>query len=244
VVQWEAGGCVVGRLWVLPQRVLMSLCRDVGLPDDGDKVALVRRYADNCRAAEAAAGRRVLALTDAPGSKAAPSSSSASSASLRARQRADAADVTQLDDHELPSNLHALESDQLAAVCAALGLPGTASETKATLIRTIEHGRFKGRLADAGFDAAPQALEDRGDGAATGKRGRRPAAQRLLTATAAAKAKPSGAAASRARRGKGLKGDDDDDDDDDGDADSSGGSASLSDDSDVVFVPAARKKRA
>jgi hypothetical protein len=262
-VQWEAGGCVVGRLWVLPQRALATLCRGVGLSDEGDKVALVRRYADHCRATEAAAGA-VLALTDAPRSAQAASGnrrrvelSSNGSATGSGRQRRDAADITQLDDHELPSNLHALEANQLAAVCAALGLPGVTADGKAALIATIERSRFRGRLADAGLDAGPRLLEERGAATAGTKRGRQ---QRLLTATPSEptlhrRAESTGrrivtvtehkTAGTSSRReacsdsdsgDSGVGGD--------GGASSGGDSGSGdSEDSDVVFVPAAPTKR-
>ena len=78
----------------------------------------------------------------------------------------DVASADELDAHELPSNLHALEAEQLAAVAAALGLPGETVDGKAALIRTIESAALRGRTVEAGLAGATSgALEDSETGA-------------------------------------------------------------------------------
>lgn len=210
---------------MLPQRALATLCRGVGLSEEGDKVALVRRYADHCRAA-AADGDRVLALLDrAPSPSRGTISQSLVSTVGRPqsqgtrRRRADVASACQLDAHELPENLHALEAEQLAAVAAALGLPGETSDGKAALIASIESAVFRGRHVEAGLASPAGPGRHLGDAVAGKQRRRQDAPQALVDDASAAPRRP---AAGRVGSGpkkappKGAPSDDSDIDFDDG----------------------------
>ena len=172
LARWEAAGRVVGSLWTLPPRVLASLCVASGLDGEGAKVDLIRGYAAHCRAAAAAraksAPRMIMDAGDSGSSRrgsGVASSSSSSSLSVSASVATwDVAGIADLDTHELPSNLHALEADQLACVCAACGLPGDAEDGKAALIRVLERARFKGQEEAAGLLPPRGMLEDGGRG--------------------------------------------------------------------------------
>jgi hypothetical protein len=138
---------------MLPERVLAKLCTTAGLTSTGSKVELVRRLADHLR--EEARRGGVLRLMDDPGAKA----SNVRGGGGGGRNRVDAADIADLDAHEMPSNLHSLDTEQLAAVCAAFGLAGDAKSGKETLIKILERARFKDRLEDVGLSAMAM-LED------------------------------------------------------------------------------------
>ena len=63
----------------------------------------------------------------------------------------DAADISQLNDSELPKNLHSLTGEQLAAVCAAFGIAGEEKDGKAALIKRLTLSRYKGREEEVGI---------------------------------------------------------------------------------------------
>ena len=157
LARWEAGGRVVGNVWMLPERVLAKLCTTAGLTSTGSKVELVRRLADHLR--EEARRGGVLRLMDDPGAKASNVRGGGGGGGGGGRLRVDAADIADLDAHEMPSNLHSLDTEQLAAVCAAFGLAGDAKSGKETLIKILERARFKDRLEDVGLSAMAM-LED------------------------------------------------------------------------------------
>jgi hypothetical protein len=158
LARWEAGGRVVGNVWMLPERVLVKLCTSAGLASTGNKVELVRRLADHLR--EEARRGGMLRLMDDPSAK--TSVSRGGGGGGGSRNRVDAADIADLDAHEMPSNLHSLDTEQLAAVCAAFGLSGDAKSGKETLIKILERARFKDRLEDVGLSAVAM-LEDEED---------------------------------------------------------------------------------
>ena len=151
-------GRVVSNLWSLPVGALRELCRKSGLfsiDPRGSKVELIRaiRVASTQRA-------DTKMLMDASSSSSRGGSSSAS-----AGARMDMAGIADLDTHELPSNLHSLDAEQLACVCAACGVPGDESDGKAALIRILEGARFAGREEEAGLlTGSRKFLEDGGGG--------------------------------------------------------------------------------
>jgi hypothetical protein len=167
---WEAGGRVVGGLWRLPLAALQQLCSSRGLgvgSGSSSRVQLVRALAGFFRSG---LGSERLALEDAGvrgggGSSSSSSSSSSAGAGAGARRgggRVDTAAMSQLDAHELPSNLHALSAESLACVCAAFGLAGEESEGKGALIRRLEREMHRGREQEVGLLL--------GDGEAGGRR--------------------------------------------------------------------------
>jgi hypothetical protein len=142
---WRASGCVLGTLWTLPVNLIIKLCKNAGLIVVGDKVALIREYVKYAKS------HKYLAIAD----KGITTSSSGP---------VDLTNIEDVDAYELPSNLHSLEADQLAAVCASFGLPGETADGKKSLIERLERQRFRGRELDAGLIPLSARLEDDSNG--------------------------------------------------------------------------------
>jgi len=145
LASWVAGGRVVGTLWTLPRGALTTLCRDAGLlcRDEDSRVDLVRRFSTHCRTA---AKGEVLLLEDSPTGTSGSSITASKSSALT-----DTAGIAVLEDYELPKNFHSLTAEQLASVCAALGLPGEEKDGKSTLIKNLTSARYKGREEEVGM---------------------------------------------------------------------------------------------
>ena len=159
---WEAGGRVLGTLWALPRGAVAALCAARGLPAAGEKVELIRRFVAHARRP-----RGVLALEDAAGG-----SSGGGGGAAAAAARVDAADISAVEAHELPANLHRMDAEALACVCASFGLEGDAAEGKGALIKRLERRQFAGRLEDVGMPMLADAADSGDEGAGGRKRKR------------------------------------------------------------------------
>jgi hypothetical protein len=173
LARWEAGGRVIGNVWMLPERVLVKLCSSAGLTSTGSKIELVKRISDHLR--EEARRGGVLRLMDEPNavSQGKNTTRGGGGGSGSGRNRVDAADIADLDAHEMPSNLHSLDVEQLACVCAAFGIAGDVKSGKETLIKILERARYRDRLEDVGLSAVAMLEDEDEDEDNGGKGGRR-----------------------------------------------------------------------
>ena len=136
LASWQFGGRQVGQLWMLSTRQLLALCVENELELGGHeesaageeaKAGLIAKLAKHLRS------KVVMLLTDGSATAAAESAAAF-----------DTATIGQVDDGDLPSNLHALERDELACVAASYGVVVKTGEVKEGIIRALERARFKG----------------------------------------------------------------------------------------------------
>jgi hypothetical protein len=88
----------------------------------------------------------------------------------------DAADISAVEAHELPANLHRMDAEALACVCASFGMEGHAGEGKGALIKRLERRQWAGRLEDVGMPVLLADGDDEdsgGEGGAAGGGGRK-----------------------------------------------------------------------
>jgi hypothetical protein len=130
---WEMSGRQVGQLWMLNERILRNQCELNGLSTEtktsDPKTELIGRLAKHLRQ------KKTLLLT-----------SGAHKDALETTDVGyDTAGIGDVDNEDLPSNLHTMETEELKAVCASYGIKyDSKKDGKYSLINKLENARFKG----------------------------------------------------------------------------------------------------
>lgn len=126
--RWQLNGRQVGQLWMLSEYNIRKQCEEFGIPTEGAKHECISRLRAHIKK------KQVLLLTDGK-------TNLQSSVS-----QYDVCGIENVDDDDLPQNIHELDREELQDLCASYHVKfDPKKDMKSNLLKKFETARSKGR---------------------------------------------------------------------------------------------------